>query len=447
MVKLKAFEKEPWPPTNKDGTTASTATTSSSAIERKAPSSLEANLQALNDDASVVTAEIDDDNITIATAVDASAEEDAQRANTTWDNTVGEGEKLSAKENAMLQRTTENDDVKNSVEEPMHESIEYVLGVYSTILRHPSRTSKVCELAMECVQLLVANDYVSGRAGGRDDPTGSGSKAIAQSEKESGSRKDVQPPSLLHRIMEAVASCSNYNSDTVQTAACKTFRALITCKKCGVHEGSLLLALRSAFHVYLVGKTPITKDVAKACLIDMLRSVFGRLEAQEARLQSAGNKQNNQQGSGSNSNNVAIVTPLNSQYHTDGYVLFRALCKLSSKELPGDGEADNRASLFSSPPDPMALNNKVLSLELILAVMQFSGNAFCQGEKFIYLIQNYLCVGLLKNCTSNQTNVAFLSQKIFLLLVRYICSSSCVRSLFSKMLTSFRFLFLHFFHF
>ena len=56
---------------------------------------MEANLQALNnDDVSVVTADMDDDNVTIATTVDAAAEEDAQRANTTWDNTVGEGEKF-----------------------------------------------------------------------------------------------------------------------------------------------------------------------------------------------------------------------------------------------------------------------------------------------------------------------------------------------------------------
>ena len=415
LVKLKAFENETWPPTNGAATVSTAATT---AIEGKLPSALEAGLQALDDDVSVVTTDVDDDNTTIATEMDATAEADAERAHTTWDITVGEGQKLSAKENAMLRLPNQNgDDAKKRVEEPMHESIEEVLGVYVLILRHPSRTSKVCELALDCIQILVANDFISGRAGGRDDPTGSGSQAIAHAEKE-GSNKDLPPPSLLHKIMEAVASCSNYNSDTVQTAACKTFRALITSKKCGVHEGSLLLALRSAFHVYLVGKTPMTKDVAKASLVDMLRSVFGRLEEQEARLQQgANNYPNNQQNSATS--NGAIITPLNSQYHTDGYVLFRALCKLSSKELPGDGEPEsNRAGLFSSPPDPMALNNKVLSLELILAVMQLSGNAFCQGEKFIYLVQHYLCVGLLKNCTSNHTNVAFLSQKIFLLLVR-----------------------------
>lgn len=381
-----------------------------------APSALEAGLSALDDDVSVVT-DIEDDNTTIATAVDPNAEAEAERANTAWDIAVGDGQQLSAKENAMLRLDNENNkaeiDRKSRVEAPMHESIERALLLYVTILRHPSRTSKVCELALECIRLLVANGYISGRAGGRDDPTGSGSQAIAQAERDAKLNGPRDPstqrePSLLHKVMEGVASCSNYNSETVQTAACKTFRALITSELCGVHEGSLLLALRSAFHVYLVGKTTSTKEVAKTALIDMLRSVFGRLEEQESRLHPFN----------TNNKNDYSQTPHNSQYHTDVYVLFRALCKLSSKELPGDGESESRPGiLFSTPADPMALNNKVLSLELIVAVMQFSGNAFCQGEKFIYLVQNYLCVGLLKNCTSNHTNVAFLSQQIFLLLV------------------------------
>jgi len=389
---------------------------------------------------------MDDDNTTIATVAEENPE--AERAATTWDIAVGDGgQKLSAKEDAMLhdgQLSRVDEDDKNT-REAMNEPIVEILEVYVMVLTHPSRSSKVCEISLESIQTLVASNYVSGRAGGRDDHSGSGSHAIAMAEKEGKNRRDVSPPSLLHRIMEAVANSSNYNSDLVQTAACKTFRSLITSKKCGIHEGSLLLALRSAFHVYLVGKTPMTRDVAKASLVDMLRSVFGRLERKEAIIQQSANNtiaapdqlkkeeqmfetRHHDTDGGANDvsavENSAAPGSMNSQYHTDGYVLFRALCKLSSKELPGDGEPESSsrvAAVFSSPPDPMALNNKILSLELILVVMEFSGNAFCQGEKFIYLVQNYLCVGLLKNCMSSHTNVAFLSQKIFLLLVRTMC--------------------------
>mmetsp|Transcript_2992 Transcript_2992/g.4104 ORF Transcript_2992/g.4104 Transcript_2992/m.4104 type:complete len:1856 (-) Transcript_2992:123-5690(-) len=117
-----------------------------------------------------------------------------------------------------------------------------------------------------------------------------------------------------------------------------------------------------------------------------------------------------------------------SQFHTDGYLLFRALCKLSAKTLPGEDGTSNPSTHtpnkllqpFSvTPPavDPLALKSKTLSLELILAVFEHCGDAFRTGEKFIYAVQNYLCVSLLKNCMSQHTTVAFLSLKIFLLLV------------------------------
>ena len=434
LASLKAFEKAVWPPERNE-------TTDSEQMPKK-QINLEHKLKALDDDhhnnnnndddISVVT-DIENDNATITTEDAHSQSLDAEKVEEALDSAVGkQGQLLSEKEKAMLMLQNLEDDP--NTREPMHESIEEALQLYITILKHPSKNSKVCDLSCESIQLLVTTQYISGRAGGRDDPTGSGSLVLAAAEREG--RTELPPPSLLHEVMEAVASCSNYNSDTVQTAVVKTFRCIITSNKCGVHEGSLLLALRSAFHVYLVAKSQSTKDVAKASLIDMLRSVFGRLEAHDAMLQSATNSANNsvdhtdQKNTNDNTheNGVngkgepdteAATAPMASQYHTDGYVLFRALCKLSSKELPGDAEPEtNRTGLFSTPSDPMALNNKVLSLELILAVMDFSGHAFCQGEKFVYLVQNYLCVGLLKNCMSHHTNVAFLSQKIFLFLVR-----------------------------
>jgi brefeldin A-inhibited guanine nucleotide-exchange protein len=55
---------------------------------------------------------------------------------------------------------------------------------------------------------------------------------------------------------------------------------------------------------------------------------------------------------------------------------------------------------------------------LILAAIDLGENAFCEGERFVNLVQQYLCVSLLKNCVSNHTQVAYLSQNIFLQLVR-----------------------------
>jgi len=159
----------------------------------------------------------------------------------------------------------------------------------------------------------------------------------------------------------------------------------------------------------------------------MIKGVFSRMESYDAMSTRPGRAvvtPTSQDGSGEPS--APQSTELNkfaSQYHTDAYLLFRALCKLSSKTLPGD---DNKTTTTSSVMsfvssstsiDPLALHSKVLSLELLMAVLEYCGDAFRTGDKFIYAVQNYLCVSLLKNCMSSQTKVAYLSQKIFLLLV------------------------------
>jgi brefeldin A-inhibited guanine nucleotide-exchange protein len=200
-------------------------------------------------------------------------------------------------------------------------------------------------------------------------------------------------------------------------------------------------------------------------LTDMLKCVFMRMEAYDiiskdnnvgSSSSSSGDeiKQNDIDQSKSGDESVGTATTaatsntddpstsvgaFASQYHTDSYLLFRALCKLSSKTLPGDENVGMvpptgigssammqgmSATFFSSTPtvDPLALNSKILSLELILAVFEHCGDAFQNGEKFVYAVQSYLCVSLLKNCMSNHTVVAHLSLKIFLLLVSKVCT-------------------------
>jgi brefeldin A-inhibited guanine nucleotide-exchange protein len=266
----------------------------------------------------------------------------------------------------------------------------------------------------------------------------------------------------------------------------KALLSIMTCPKCGVHEAAMLQAVRSTFHVYLVGKSPAGKELAKRTLVDMLKCVFSRMEAYDiisrqdddddtgggaddgegeiAAIAIAHSKSGEDDATvgtsatattSATTNGSVLAAPPSaagggdvglfaSQYHTDSYLLFRALCKLSSKTLPGDenvtvptnamgglgGGAGGGVTssmggvFFSSAPtvDPLALNSKILSLELILAVFEHCGDAFRNGEKFVYAVKSYLCVSLLKNCMSNMTVVSHLSLKIFLLLV-----SSCIR--------------------
>ena len=63
----------------------------------------------------------------------------------------------------------------------------------------------------------------------------------------------------------------------------KALLMAITCQYCQVHEGSLLLAVRSCFHIHLITKNQINKTTAKAALTQMLSVVFQRMEAFDRR--------------------------------------------------------------------------------------------------------------------------------------------------------------------
>eukprot|EP00123_Amoebidium_parasiticum_P018333 comp24173_c0_seq4/m.44178 comp24173_c0_seq4/g.44178 ORF comp24173_c0_seq4/g.44178 comp24173_c0_seq4/m.44178 type:complete len:1844 (-) comp24173_c0_seq4:350-5881(-) len=95
--------------------------------------------------------------------------------------------------------------------------------------------------------------------------------------------------------------------------------------------------------------------------------------------------------------------------HYDAFIVFRALCKLSMKDVPDvNGVVDIKSH---------ELRSKILSLELILNVLQNSGPVMQTHEAFITLIKQYLCISLSKNGVSTVPQVFELSLAIFLVLL------------------------------
>lgn len=397
--------------------------------------------------------------------------------------------------------TATNAKVDAAAMEPMHPAVITTLHALCLVISSESKTPKMAEVALECITILTNGRYVSGIAGGRmklevqrqmssdtttvpkqgghlpdqsqsSDDQGQQHVAVGTNERLNAGAKGHDGRdgglSFLGYVVESITRASDSPSEAVQGAMAKALLAIMTCPKCGVHEAAMLQAVRSTFHVYLVGKSTSGKELAKRTLVDMLKCVFTRMEAYDIVCKGSSSSSiesfedgKNDTGESSTSNapgkggedgssetvNAALangIAPATdaattsagvfaSQYHTDSYLLFRALCKLSSKTLPGDenvassitgfgslvGSSTMGGSFFSPTPvvDPLALSSKILSLDLILAVFEHCGDAFKNGEKFVYAVQSYLCVSLLKNCMSNQTVVAHLSLKIFLLLV------------------------------
>ena len=94
----------------------------------------------------------------------------------------------------------------------------------------------------------------------------------------------------------------------------------------------------------------------------------------------------------------------NNEYLLDAVVIFRSICKLSLKELP---------SLMTS----LTFKSKVLSLELILAVIDNPGPSFSTKKQFMDIIQGILCESLLANSISTEKTIFALSLSIFVSLV------------------------------
>ena len=65
-------------------------------------------------------------------------------------------------------------------------------------------------------------------------------------------------------------------------------------------------------------------------------------------------------------------------YQKDGYLLFRALCRLSMKPIP-PGQL----------PESQAVRSKLQALQLIRGVLENAGLVFMSGDKFAYAIKQY----------------------------------------------------------
>ena len=113
-----------------------------------------------------------------------------------------------------------------------------------------------------------------------------GSKRIVMQGKVSGEDSDTKPSerrTLMDLVIETVARCSEEFDDAVHLQVIKTLLMAVTSQNCQVHEASLLLAVRSCFHIHLITKSQVNRTTAKAALTQMLSVVFLRMESFDAR--------------------------------------------------------------------------------------------------------------------------------------------------------------------
>lgn len=249
---------------------------------------------------------------------------------------------------------------------------------------------------------------------------------------------------VLDEVVGVVCGCLEVKEEEVYLRMVQTLLTAATSTKSGLHHGTLLAAVRTIYNIYLNAKMQGTRTTARVSLVQILNLVFARMEAEteqdSTRLMvedggaalnggspaagtsypggaarghvPLGREQStdstNGGGGGAGGPGPAEDTSdFSSILQKDAYLLFRALCKLSAKDLLDD-----------SGPESVGLRSKLLSLELLRGLVSASGPAFRSGERFIYALRHYLAPSLLTNCMSSSMEVVDISLDIFDMLLR-----------------------------
>jgi len=278
--------------------------------------------------------------------------------------------------------------------------------------------SRCTEAALDGLHALIEFGFLRGTQPAPVAAAAAAAVVVSTAGGGDGIEQSVGARTMMDVVIETVCKCSDDFDDGVQLQIIKVLLTAVTSSVCKVNESSLLLAVRACFHIHLVSRNPINKVTTKAALTQIMSSVVTKMEVFDAKLKSSTEKLDAAayeveapredvavQGSSVSGGSTHFPSIL----HKNAFLLFRALCKLSMKGLHDDSSG--------TQADAVAMQNKVLSLELILHMLRKSGPTFRNGERFIFVIRHYLCVSLLGNCTSQIGQVTDLSIQVFVALM------------------------------
>ncbi|KAH0950826.1 hypothetical protein HN011_007853 [Eciton burchellii] len=306
-----------------------------------------------------------------------------------------------------------------------------------------SKSPRIVVTALDCLQKLIAYGHLTGNVPDSTEPS----------------------KLLIVRIVETICGCFTgpQTDEGVQLQIIKALLTVMTSQHVEVHEGTVLLTIRTVYNVYLASRNLVNQTTARATLTQMINVIFARMETQaeeesvkidaehqqdtsvvpngetetelmenasdsvdpqtivrgilddmvnsvmpleeEVSLENGSPEDNGDEVAAENDN--MVTAKFTHVLQKDAFLVFRALCKLSMKPLP-DGTPDPRSH---------ELRSKILSLQLLLGILQNAGPILRSNEMFVIAIKQYLCVALSKNGVSSVPEVFELSLALFLALL------------------------------
>ncbi|KAF7488125.1 Brefeldin A-inhibited guanine nucleotide-exchange protein 1 [Sarcoptes scabiei] len=126
-------------------------------------------------------------------------------------------------------------------------------------LAYLSKSTPIVIIALDCLQKLIAYGHFTGN----------------QIDSRSEEKK-----LLIDTMVNSICNCfvGPNTDDEVQLQIIKALLTIVTSQSCPVHEGSILLVIRTCYNIYLASKKLVNQKTAIAALTQMLSVVFSRME-------------------------------------------------------------------------------------------------------------------------------------------------------------------------
>ncbi|XP_037121927.1 brefeldin A-inhibited guanine nucleotide-exchange protein 2 isoform X2 [Syngnathus acus] len=125
-----------------------------------------------------------------------------------------------------------------------------------------SKSPRIVSTSLDCLQKLIAYGHITGNAPDGRTP---------------GKR-------LIDRLVETICNCFQgpQTDEGVQLQIIKALLTAVTSPHIEIHEGTILLTVRTCYNIYLASRNLINQTTAKATLTQMLNVIFTRMENQAA---------------------------------------------------------------------------------------------------------------------------------------------------------------------
>ncbi|KAJ1823030.1 guanine nucleotide exchange protein for ADP-robosylation factor [Coemansia sp. RSA 2598] len=232
------------------------------------------------------------------------------------------------------------------------EDIEMVIDAFDLLCVTQSSANTLV-IALDCIEKLVSFHYFdnvtnlttvsavlrrirSNRQGadGLDDQ-----EALREAEMETQAIHLAYFRGIAERLVGMVARCyqGDGTSDTVQLQIVKALFALISSDKLPVRQSAMLNTIRTAYNVFVLSKSQGNQTIAQGTLTQMVRLVLSRVpvEIDDADEEGVGAEEIKKRS-------------MNDGAARDAFLLLRALCKLSMRQIPNDHMVDGKSPLLRS---------------------------------------------------------------------------------------------------